>query len=92
MSHPSNAEALERLAAWPDDMLSYRAIAEVTGVSFKSIQRSRFRGESPLPSPDERVGDPVRGVALWKRETVRTWLESRRGRGKAPKSEAVSSA
>ena len=77
----SNAEALARLAEWPEEMLGYHDIAAVCGVSYKSIQRARSRGESPLPEPDERLGLPPGGVALWKKSTIQAWLECRRGKG-----------
>lgn len=60
--------------------LTARDIAEIAGLSTMTV--ASYIRDGRLPEPDIWLGlttdRPLRG---WKQETIKTWLESRPGRG-----------
>ncbi len=71
---PGLRMALEHCARPPVERLAYRIdeVADSLGMSRRAIERERSAGR--FPAPDAHFGK----APLWRPETVRDWLDSRK--------------
>lgn len=60
-----------------DELLDYRAIAALTGLTTSTLRHYRAKGLLP-----EADASPVPDRPRWRRSTVDAWLASRPGRGR----------
>lgn len=59
----------------PEELLGYDAIAELTGVSVKTLRAWKARGKLPAPDYVVLTGNPV---PAWKSITIAKWNERRK--------------
>ena len=72
----SRMACLVILAGQPSDLLDTAGVAELLGITAKSVREQRSRGL--LPKPDALDGRSP----LWRPETITAWQASRPGRGR----------
>lgn len=56
--------------------LTYKDIAEMTGLTEGALRLLKFRGK--LPAPDVTTDyAPTRQIPMWRRQTIEKWIRER---------------